>query len=110
MASNPKRLYTPEEYLVLERKAQLKSQFSRGEIFAMSGASREHNLVVVNTVTTIGNQLEGKDCELYANDMRVRTPDSRLYTYPDIVVVCGPPHFDDDNYDTLLNPALIIEV
>ncbi|HZS46184.1 MAG TPA: Uma2 family endonuclease [Blastocatellia bacterium] len=110
MASHLKHIYTPQEYLAMERAASYKSEFCNGEIFAMSGASLEHNLIVTNTTISLGNQLEGKDCDVLANDMRVKTVDSSLYTYPDIVVVCGERRFEDASVDTLLNPKLIIEV
>jgi Uma2 family endonuclease len=110
MASHPEHFYTPQEYIALERKASYKSEYYAGEIFAMSGASREHNLIVANATTSLNIQLEDRDCEVYPSDMRVRTPDTLLYTYPDVVVVCGEPQFEDDAVDTLTNPTLIVEV
>ena len=89
MASHPKHFYTPQEYLALERKAVCKNEYYAGEIFAMSGASREHNLIVANVTTLLNTQLKDRNCEVYPNDMRVRTPDTLLYTYPDVVVVRG---------------------
>src|SRR6267154_1825903 len=110
MASNPKHFYTPEEYLSLERKAQYKSEYCQGEIFAMSGASLVHNDIVVNIVTDLNIQFENTDCRVRVNDMRVKTADGSLYTYPDVVAVCGPSKLEDTFFDTLLNPSLIIEV
>jgi Uma2 family endonuclease len=110
MASHPEHFFSPEEYLALERKAAYKSEYYAGEIFAMSGAGREHNIIVANATTSLNIQLEHRDCEVYPNDMRVRTPDTLLYTYPDVVVVCGEPQFEDDGVDTLTNPTLIVEV
>jgi Uma2 family endonuclease len=110
MASHPKHFYSSEEYLALECKASYKSEYYAGEIFALSGASRAHNIIVANVTTSLNTQLEHRDCEVYPNDMRVRTPDSLLYTYPDVVVVCGEPQFEDDSVDTLLNPTLLVEV
>ncbi len=110
MASHPKHFYTPEEYLALERQAAYKREYYAGEIFAMSGASRAHNIIVANVTASLNTQLEDKNCEVYPSDMRVRTPDTTLYTYPDVVVVCGQPEFEDDMFDTLLNPTLIVEV
>lgn len=110
MSSQPTTYLTPEEYLALERKAEFKSEYVDGEIVAMTGASRKHNLVVFNITGELRQQLRGRPCEAYANDMRVRVPSSRLYTYPDLVVVCGEPQFEDKEFDTLLNPTLIIEV
>jgi Uma2 family endonuclease len=111
MSHQPKTTYlTPEEYLSIERKAEYKSDYFDGEIFAMTGASREHNLITGNINGELRRQLKGKPCEVYSNDMRVRVPAARLYTYPDVVVVCGEPIFEDDYVDTLLNPTLIVEV
>jgi Uma2 family endonuclease len=80
MSSQPTTYSTPEEYLALERKAEFKSEYIDGEIVAMTGASRKHNLVVVNLAGEIRQQLKGRPCEAYSNDMRVRIPSSRLYT------------------------------
>lgn len=110
MSSQPTTYLTPEEYLAIERKAESKSEYINGEIVAMTGASRQHNLIVVNIAGELRQQLRGRPCEIYSNDMRVRIPSTRLYTYPDLVVVCGEPQFEDDYLDTLLNPTLIIEV
>lgn len=101
---------TPEEYLFIERRAEFKSEFFDGEMFAMSGASELHNLIVVNTVIELGTQLKKRPCKVYSNDMRVKVSPTGLYTYPDVVVVCGKAEFDDRHFDTLLNPTLIVEV
>jgi Uma2 family endonuclease len=110
MSSQPTTYLTPEEYLAMERKAEYKNEYIDGEIVAMTGASRKHNLIAVNIAREISQQLRGRPCETYSSDMRVRVPSARLYTYPDIVVACGEPQFEDDYVDTLLNPTLIIEV
>jgi Uma2 family endonuclease len=96
--------------LAIERKAEYKSEFFRGEMFAMAGASREHTLVAGNMLTALNNQLSGRDCEVYGNDMRVKVSPTGLYTYPDVSVVCGKPQFEDASVDTLLNPKVIVEV
>lgn len=101
---------TAEDYLTIERSAEFKSEYFDGEIFAMSGASEPHNIIVTNTVVELGNQLKKRPCKLYANDMRVKISPTGLYTYPDLVVICGKAQFDDTHFDTLLNPTLIIEV
>jgi Uma2 family endonuclease len=76
----------------------------------MAGASRAHNLIVFNLAGVLGPQLQGRPCEAYISDMRVKVGDTGLYAYPDVVVVCGEPQFEDAQLDTLLNPTLIIEV
>jgi Uma2 family endonuclease len=110
MSTQPTIYLTPEEYLAMERKAEYKSEYIDGEIVAMTGASRKHNLIAVNIAREISQQLKGRPCETYPSDMRVRIPSTRLYTYPDVVVVCDEPRFEDQHVDTLLNPTLIIEV
>jgi len=100
----------PEEYLRLERQAEYKSEYLNGEIFAMSGASREHNLIAGNIVAELNQQLRAKPCEVYPSDMRLKVTATGLYTYPDVMVVCGEPKFEDKYVDTLLNPTLIVEV
>ncbi len=110
MSSLPTKKLTPLEFLEFERKAEEKHEYLDGEIFAMSGAKRNHNKITINLSGLIWQHLKGKDCESYSNDMRVFVPRSGLYTYPDLVVVCGEPQFQDDVHDTLLNPVMLIEV
>ncbi len=81
--------YTPEEYLALERKASYKSEYCNGFIVAMSGASFDHCRIAGNFYRKISDQLEDGPCEAIVNDMRVRVTPTGLYTYPDVVVVCG---------------------
>jgi Uma2 family endonuclease len=110
MSSQVKVYYTPEEYLALERKAEYKSEYFDGEIFAMTGASRRHNLVAANVLAALHPQLRKRPCEIYPSDMRVKVSPTGLYTYPDVAVVCGEPMFDDEQRDTLLNPTVLVEV
>jgi Uma2 family endonuclease len=110
MSTQPTTYLTPEEYLAIERKAEYKNEYIDGEIVAMTGASRRHNLIAFNITREISQQLKGRPCEGYGGDMRVRVPSTRMYTYPDVVVVCGEPRFEDDYLDTLLNPTVIIEI
>ncbi|MBF0201811.1 MAG: Uma2 family endonuclease [Desulfamplus sp.] len=101
---------TPEEYLALERESEIKSEYFAGEIFAMAGASREHNKISTNIVRVLGNQLLEKPCSIFASDMKVKIKEIKKYTYPDIVVVCGNEEYDDEHNDILINPILIIEI
>lgn len=110
MSSQAQKHYTPEEYLALERQAQCKSEYYAGEIFAMAGASRWHNLIVTNVLRELSLQLKGRPCTTYPSDMRVKVSPTGLYTYPDVTVVCGEAQFEDNQQDTLLNPTLIVEV
>ncbi len=110
MSLNPDRIYTPEEYLKLERQAEYKSEYFAGEIFAMSGASKNHNIIVTNIVGELCLQFKGRPCLVFSSDMRVKINSTGLYTYPDIVALCHKDQYDDDYIDTLLNPSMIVEV
>jgi len=110
MSAISKQYMTEAEYLALERDSEIKHEYYHGEIFAMSGASRKHNLITANTIGIFHNQLRKNPCELYASDMRIRVSSTGLYTYPDISVACGEVEIISDELDTLLNPTLIVEV
>lgn len=110
MASQPKGSFSAEEYLELERKAERKSEYLNGEIFAMGGASPRHVLIVTNLVRELSAQLKGQPCSVFSTDLRVRVSPEGLYTYPDVVVLCGPPQYHDSRKDTLTNPTFIVEV
>ena len=76
----------------------------------MSGASRQHNLISLNIGAELRAQLRPRPCEVYTSDMRVKVSLTGLYTYPDVVVGCGEPEFEDTMGDTLLNPTILVEV
>ena len=101
---------TPQEYLALERKAHCKSEYLDGHIIAMSGASFKHSLIISNISGELHLQFKGRGCSVHTNDMRVRPNPRDSYFYPDVVVVCGEPQFEDEDFDTLLNPIVIVEV
>jgi Uma2 family endonuclease len=101
---------TAAEYLAAERKSPERHEFFNGEIIPMTGASRPHNLIANKISRLLGNVLDELDYEVYQSDMRVHNPALASYSYPDVVVVKGVPQLIDDQFDTLLNPVLIIEV
>jgi Uma2 family endonuclease len=103
-------LLTPVDYLARERAASFRSEYYRGEMFAMAGARWEHTLIKDNVARESGNQLRGGPCQVLTSDMRVKVSPTGLYTYPDVVVVCDEPQFEDEVRDTLLNPRTIVEV
>lgn len=105
-----KNYITPEAYLAAEREAEFKSEYYQGEVFAMSGAGNNHNIITANLIIELGNGFKGKKCRVYPSDMRLHIPLNGLYTYPDVQAVCGEKQFLDDKKDTLLNPFLIVEV
>jgi Uma2 family endonuclease len=110
MSSPLKNRMSPEEYLSRERAAEYKSEYFAGEVFAMVGASEEHNLIVTNLIVELGSQLKKRPCKVYPSDMRVKVSPAGLYTYPDVVVVSGEARFEDKHSDTLLNLTLLVEV
>jgi len=110
MSAVPEQRLSAEQYLAIERKSEVRHQYYDGEMFAMGGASREHNRISMNIGPDLNHQLRARPCEPFMIDMRVKVDPSGLYTYPDIVVVCDGAEFEDEHVDTLLNPQVIIEV
>ena len=110
MSTKHQTTITPQEYLALERKAEYKSEYYNGDVFAFAGASLQHNLISANLLAIIHNQLRAGPCSAFSSDMRITIPQSRYYTYADVVIVCGDPLLDDAFKDNLLNPIVIIEV
>ena len=112
MSAKPKRKYiAPEEYLALEREALEKHEYFDGEIFDMAGTSEEHANISSNINVSLHFQLKKRPCKSYQSDLRVHIPKTGLYTYPDVLVVCGKPQLLEDAYlDTVLNPIVIVEV
>lgn len=116
--AKPQPLYSVDEYLALERASDERHQYIDGRIYAMAGESGEHGIITVNLVMIVASQLKGSSCQARTKDTKVRSgPEpkhgqtrSGLYSYPDILVVCGEPKYHDDHTDVLLNPAVIVEV
>lgn len=110
MVLTSKRRYTPEEYLAMEPAADYKSEFFQGEIFALAGGSFNHNLIVGNSFKALSLVLDKKPCRVLMSDMRLLVERNGLYTYPDMMVVCGKVEFVPGRNDTLTNPVVIVEV
>lgn len=101
---------TPDEYVVLDRAAEFRSEYISGEMIAMSRASNEHESIVVNIAAAVHTALRGKPCRTRGSNMRVRVR-STNYLYPDLTVVCGKLEILDDSYlDTILDPTVIFEI
>lgn len=109
MSALEQTLYTPEQYLEIDRKAEYRSEYVNGEILEMAGASRAHNRITLNIGAALTALLRGSPCEPFTSDLRVAVSPTR-YTYPDVVVACGGPQFRDGQLDTLLNPTVVMEV
>jgi len=101
---------SPEEYLDLDRAADQRSEYWNGEMFALSGGSVAHATIVTNLVVSLAGGLRGGTCRVFSTDLRLRVSATGLYTYPDVLVICGQIAFADDRNDTVLNPKLLVEV
>ena len=110
--------YSAEEYLALERESEERHEYLDGQIYAMAGESPEHGAICTNIGGQLYNQLRDKPCQLFSKDMKVRSGPSPksgqttkgLFSYPDLLVVCGEMRFHDVHRNVLLNPVVIIEV
>ncbi len=110
MSTQPIPIFTAEQYLELERKSEFRSEFIKGGIYAMSGGTRNHALVMMNAAAALHQQLKGKPCSVVSSDMRIHSRTFGIYTYPDVVVTCGPDQFLDERKDVLTDATLIVEV
>ncbi|MCP9494824.1 MAG: Uma2 family endonuclease [Pyrinomonadaceae bacterium MAG19_C2-C3] len=111
MSSQPKYRYTLEEYFELERASEVKYEYFNGEVFAMSGASPEHEAVFGNVFTSLRNQLRGRSCSVFSSNLRVKVPAAPPYRYPDLTALCAQPEYEViGGIRALTNPTLIVEV
>lgn len=110
MSTLPVPFLTPEQYLEIDRAAEVKSEYYAGEMFAMAGGSVPHGIIASALAVAVGKRLDGKNCRTVSSDVRIQVTSTGLYTYPDLAVLCGPPLVADRHSDTLLNPVVIAEV
>ncbi|MBY0526951.1 MAG: Uma2 family endonuclease [Gemmataceae bacterium] len=114
----PERVYSVDEYLARERAAPERHTYLDGQIYAMAGESLNHGIITVNLVVALGTQLRGKPCQALTKDSKIRSGPTPmlgrstrgLFSYPDVIVVCGEPEFHDAHQDVILNPTAIVEV
>lgn len=110
MSAQPFPIVTPDEYLQAERAAMSKSEYVSGQIWAMSGASFEHNTIAFNLGGLLHTALKGKPCRGFGSDLRVFVGSNPSFFYPDLTIVCGEPQFTDAHVDTVINPQVVIEI
>jgi Uma2 family endonuclease len=101
---------SPEQYLEIERNAEFRSEYLNGQMFAMSGGTINHARIVKNALLRLDEQLRGQPCEAAASDLRLFSERYQVFTYPDVVVACGPVRFQDERRDTIIDATLVIEV
>lgn len=102
--------YTTSEYLALEEKAEVKSEFINGEIIPMAGASANHNILTGKFHALLLLALEDLEYSVFMSNMRLWMPEYNRYTYPDVMVVAGEPVFVDQRQMEVTNPCLIVEI
>ena len=110
MSSASQPSLSPVEYLERELGAVSKSIYWGGEIFAMAGASFEHVLIAGNIHVRLCQAFLESSCVAMQSDMRVKIQSSGNYVYPDVVVTCEQPSFENLHGESLLNPQIIFEV
>lgn len=102
------RRYTPEEYFTLEESSEVRHEYFEGEVFAMAGASKSHNLLAQNLAAGLRVSLRGRGCQTFMEDVRLVVKENVHYVYPDVLVTCDPA----DRHDAYLvrHPVLIAEI
>ena len=108
---SPLNLISVEEYLKLEQDGEIRHEYVAGQIYAMTGSSREHNLIATNLISLLRPHLRGGVCRAFVSDMKVEIQTSSqradFFYYPDVVVTCDPQ--DRERY-FLTSPCLVIEI
>jgi Uma2 family endonuclease len=110
MTAPAARRYTPEEYLAFEREAEYKNEYIDGRIVPAMRVSMTHMEIVGAVFVALRARCRGGQHRVYASRVRVQTMNGRGFVYPDVVAVRGEHQLLDESMDTLLNPALIVEV
>lgn len=109
MGAAPVARLTVEEYLAMDRAAEVASEYHDGEVFSICGVTAEHSLINANLTVAVGTRLQNSPCRVYASPLRVRVS-PKNFVYPDLMVICGKPVFTDESADTVINPKVIVEV
>ena len=104
------KFQTPDEYLDVEVASEHKSEYYKGEIFAMTAASVNHNRIAGNLFAQINSSLQNSQCEVFISDLRIWIEAVELFTYPDLVIVCNRLQLYKDRNDTITNPFIIFEI
>jgi Uma2 family endonuclease len=106
------KYHTRREYYALEDAADYKSDYYKGEIFAMSGGTARHSLIAANIAGELRHRLKGRPCRAYESNLRLRVTAVDLVCYPDVGVYCGALELDqeDNKGETALNPTVLFEV
>jgi Uma2 family endonuclease len=104
------RHFSLKDYLDVEERSGFRHEYYKGTVFAMAGASFEHNRIVFNMTRSLILKMQGKSCDIFGSDQRVHIPSNSLYTYPDLTIVCDPPIMSGEEKMSMTNPSVIVEV
>ena len=105
MAANLERCYTLEEYFELEKASNERFEYWNGEVFCLSGGSRNHDRILVNFLVRLSAKLDSRECRVFSSDMRIKVPSAPPYRYADISALCGEAEFEEiGGVDALTNP------
>jgi Uma2 family endonuclease len=109
---SPDRIYSTEEYLLLEDQSPEKHDFRNGKVYKMPGAKPSHNLIAANLITQLNNALENapKEYLVLTSDSKIHIPRFNSFVYPDAVVVCEQIELYPGSTTVITNPLLIVEV
>lgn len=99
-----------QEYLSMEKDAEEKHEYYKGDVNCMAGATLQHDRIHINLSSSINPFLKGKPCDIFSNDIRIHIPENTLFTYPDAFIVCEKPQLLENEFDTILNPSVIFEI
>ena len=110
MAAQPNTPMSRDEYLAFEREQGEKYEYVAGQVFAMVGVSRQHNLILSSTLAHLYPQVRQPGCTIFPSDTKIAIDAGQIYVYPDIAGACGTPQFESEREGLLLNPTLIIEI
>lgn len=103
-------IYSPEEYLEWEINSGERHEYVKGEIILMTGGTPNHNKIALNFSTALNFALKRQPYDIFMTDQRLWIPQSRIYTYPDVMIIAQPLKYAENRRDTLINPLLIAEV
>ncbi len=110
MLKTDQKFYSPEDYFAMEEEAEYRSEYFRGELFAMAGGTPNHNRLTLDFANLLNTALKGRTCEAFASDLRIQIDKEKHYAYPDVAVICGEIVFAENRKDTVCNPVLIAEI
>lgn len=105
-----KRIYTFEEYIEVEKDTQKRWEYHFGEIYAMAGGSKQHNILTLNMAFQLRNATLDKGCQIFSENVKLELITGKQYVYPDVMLTCNAQDLKD-NTDTMVRyPSLVVEV